>query len=98
MSQSRRSLDPALIEALTREVQTRLPAGEPLTLDALENAILGIFQDLGSGVKKAHRLCMHLFSQNERNFPAPGELEKIKPALSRASRPRFEPRLLCKEV
>jgi hypothetical protein len=64
MSQSRHALDPALVDALTQEAQARLPAGESLTLEALEEAILGVFQDLGPAV--AHQMVT----------PAPGPQKK----------------------
>lgn len=47
MSSSRSSLDPALVEAMVAAVRERLPAGTPLTLDALEDAVLGVFKDVG---------------------------------------------------
>jgi hypothetical protein len=50
MSPSRRSLDPALVQAVTHVVRARLPADEPLTLAALEEAIVAVFQELGSAV------------------------------------------------
>ena len=50
MSQPRRPVDPALVQAVTQAVQAQLPPGEPLTLDALEEAILTVFQQLGPAV------------------------------------------------
>lgn len=53
MSQSGRSLDPALVQAAVNEVRSRLHDGDPLTLDALEDAILAVFHQLGPAVAEA---------------------------------------------
>ena len=50
MSQPRRSLDPLLVQAVSEAVRARLPTGEPLTLDALEDTVLGVLQELGPAV------------------------------------------------
>jgi hypothetical protein len=50
MSQPSRPLNPALVQAVAQAVQAELPAGEPLTLDALEEAILTVLQQLGPAV------------------------------------------------
>ena len=50
MSQHHRSLDPVLVQAAVAAARERLPAGEPLTLDALEEAILAVFRELGPAV------------------------------------------------
>jgi len=68
MSQSNRSLSPELIQAAVKEVKSRLDPDEPLTLDALETAVLEFFKrDLapavmeevvapeGSAQKRGHR-------------------------------------------
>lgn len=68
MSQPNRSFDPTLVQAAVSAVRSRLPDGEPLTLDALEDAIFEVFQQLGpavaeevatpaGGQKKGHRHC-----------------------------------------
>ena len=50
MSQHHRFLDPVLVQAAVAAARERLPAGEPLTLDALEEAILAVFRELGPAV------------------------------------------------
>ena len=50
MSQSHRSLNPVLVQAAVAAARERLPAGEPLTLEALEEAILEVFQHLGPAI------------------------------------------------
>lgn len=50
MSQPRRSLDPVLVQAAVQAARARLPAGDPLTLDALEEAISAVFHELGPAV------------------------------------------------
>lgn len=50
MFHSRRCIDPALLQAVIKDVRSRLPAGEPLTLEGLEDAILSAFKELGPAV------------------------------------------------
>jgi hypothetical protein len=53
MSTPRSSLDPTLVQAAVAAARERLPADTPLTLEALEDAVLAVFHDLGPAMADA---------------------------------------------
>lgn len=46
-------LDPTLVQAAVVAARERLPVDTPLTLDALEDAILAVFHELGPAMATA---------------------------------------------
>jgi len=53
MSSSKSSLDQPTLTALVELAHARIPAGQPVTLDAVETAVLQVLRDIGPQVATA---------------------------------------------